>query len=97
MRATAIALMYLLANLIGVGMGPLTAGALSDVLRPRFGDESLRYALLCLCPGYLWGGWYLFKASKTVQADLQDASASSAACPREMPDGCGKNQAAMGR
>ena len=71
MRAVAIAVIYLFANLIGMGMGPLVAGALSDALRPLVGEESLRYALLALCPGYLWGGWHLWQAAKSVNGDLQ--------------------------
>jgi hypothetical protein len=63
--------MNLFANLIGMGLGPLAAGALSDALRPLFGEESLRYALLALCPGYLWAGWHLWQASKTVASDLE--------------------------
>jgi MFS family permease len=70
MRAMSIALIYLFANLIGLGLGPLTAGALSDALRPIFGEESLRYALLALCPGYLWAGWYLWRARWTVMTEL---------------------------
>src|SRR5690606_18842034 len=45
MRATAIALILLFANLIGMGLGPLAAGILSDALRPIFANDSLRYAL----------------------------------------------------
>ena len=70
MRAIAIAILYLFANLIGIGLGPVAAGALSDALQPSFGAESLRYSLLALCPGYLWGGWHIYQASKTVMADL---------------------------
>jgi MFS family permease len=70
MRATAIAIIYLFANLIGVGLGPLAAGVLSDALRPSLGEESLRYALLALCPGYAWAGWHLWRASRTVTRDL---------------------------
>lgn len=73
MRATSIALVYLFANLIGMGLGPLAAGALSDVLRAMYGEESLRYALLLLSPGYLWCGWHLWRASKTVTQDLEAA------------------------
>jgi len=71
MRATAIALIYLCANLIGMGLGPLVAGTLSDLLQPIAGEESLRYALLALSPGYVWGGWHLLRASKTICGDLQ--------------------------
>jgi hypothetical protein len=49
----------------------LAAGTLSDALRPVAGEESLRYALLALCPGYLWAGWYLWQAGRTVMRDLE--------------------------
>src|SRR5262249_17758896 len=70
MRATSIALIYLFANLIGMGLGPLATGALSDAFRAWAGEESLRYALLALCPGYLWAAWHLRQASRTVARDL---------------------------
>jgi len=70
MRATAIALIYLFANLIGAGLGPLAAGALSDALHPHFGEESLRYSLLVLSTGYLWGAWHLWRARVLVAEDL---------------------------
>ena len=38
MRATSIALIYLFANLIGMGLGPLAVGVLSDALRPLLGE-----------------------------------------------------------
>lgn len=71
MRAMAMALIYLFGNLIGLGLGPLAVGALSDAFRPWGAGESLRYALLALCPGYLWGAWYLWRASRTVTRDLE--------------------------
>lgn len=70
MRAMSIAVIYLFANLIGMGLGPLAVGVLSDALRPLLGEESLRYALLALCPGYLWASWHLWRASRTVTVDL---------------------------
>lgn len=71
MRAFSIALVYLFANLIGMGLGPLAAGALSDLLRPVLADESLRYALMILSPGYLWAAWHVWYASRTVSCDIQ--------------------------
>jgi MFS family permease len=70
MRATAIAILYLFANLVGMGLGPLLAGILSDAFRPWAGDDSLRYALLALCPGYVWSGWHLWLASRTISREL---------------------------
>jgi MFS family permease len=79
MRAMSIALVYLFANLIGMGLGPLAAGALSDALRPWFAEESLRYALVMLCPGYFWAGIHLWRASRTVDRDLESAQLMDAA------------------
>jgi predicted MFS family arabinose efflux permease len=71
MRAVSISVVFLVSNLIGGGLGPLAVGALSDTLRPVVGEASLRYALLAMCPGYLWGGWHFWRASRTVSRDLQ--------------------------
>jgi MFS family permease len=79
MRAMAIAIIYLCANLIGLGFGPLAVGILSDVLRPWAGEESLRWSLIALCPGYLWVTWHLWRASLTVQQDMQAVRAASPA------------------
>lgn len=73
MRAMSIAIVLFFSNLIGMGLGPLAAGALSDLLRPALGEESLRYALLALCPGYLWCTWQLLIGRRTVEADVLDA------------------------
>lgn len=76
MRAMSIAILYLFANLIGMGLGPLAAGALSDAFQPRAGEESLRYALLVLCIGSLWVGWHYWRASTTVIRDLEAVRAN---------------------
>ena len=45
----ALALQTMLSTLCGVGLGPVLTGALSDLLQPAFGIESLRYALFFSC------------------------------------------------
>lgn len=70
MRAVSFALVYLFANFIGMGLGPLATGALSDAFQPWAAEESLRYALLSLAPGYFWCTWHAWRASKTVPSDL---------------------------
>jgi MFS transporter, Spinster family, sphingosine-1-phosphate transporter len=71
MRAMAIAILLLSANLIGLGLGPLAAGMLSDALHPLVGAESLRYALLACCPGYVWAAAHCWSAGRTVQRDVE--------------------------
>jgi MFS transporter, Spinster family, sphingosine-1-phosphate transporter len=76
MRALSFALVYLFANLIGMGFGPLATGVLSDAFRPWAGEESLRYALLALSPGYFFVAWYARQAATTVMRDLAVAQAN---------------------
>ena len=71
MRSVSLAFIFLMANLIGFGLGPFTAGILSDFLAPRFERESLRYALAALSPGYIWAGSYYWKAASTINEDIQ--------------------------
>ena len=53
MRATASGCFLLINNLIGLGVGPLLIGALSDASKARLGDESLRYAAVSVLGFYL--------------------------------------------
>ena len=71
MRAIASAILLFVLNLIGLGLGPLFAGMLSDGLRPEYGEESIRYSLLILAvAGNLWSALHYFLASRTLREDL---------------------------
>lgn len=70
-RSVTLALIFLMGNFIGLGLGPVAAGAVSDLLLPIYGDESLRYALLMFAPGLSWVAYYNWKAGKTVEADIK--------------------------
>ena len=72
MRATASALMLFVLNLIGLGLGPVAAGVLSDLLKPEYGVESIRYSLFILAVGgNLWSALHYYFASKTLREDLK--------------------------
>jgi MFS transporter, Spinster family, sphingosine-1-phosphate transporter len=73
MRAMAFAIAYLVGNLLGAGFGPLAAGALSDLYQVWAHEESLRYALLTLAPGYFIVAWYAWRGSTSVAGDLAAA------------------------
>jgi len=45
-RALASAVFFLILNLIGMGLGPLSIGYISDLLSTDYGVESLRYAFM---------------------------------------------------
>ncbi|MCL6415480.1 MFS transporter [Aestuariirhabdus sp. Z084] len=54
MRAMASALLFFILNLVGLGLGPLFVGVVSDALSPTLGSESLRYAIaITACVGVL--------------------------------------------
>nr|WP_053000229.1 MFS transporter [Sphingomonas sp. Y57] len=80
MRAMSIAIILFGSNLIGMGFGPLLVGWLSDVFAPYAGNESLRYAIVAMTPGYFWCTWHLWKASRTVTEDVDAAMREEAAC-----------------
>jgi MFS family permease len=52
-RSVASALFLLINNLIGLGGGVYALGAVSDVLKPAFGAEALRYSMLFSLSLYL--------------------------------------------
>jgi MFS family permease len=70
-RATALAVVMLLANLIGMGAGPLAVGILSDLLVGQFGTDSLRYAMLGISVLALWAALHFWLAGRTIKADLK--------------------------
>ena len=52
MRAFASAVLFFVLNIIGLGLGPLVIGMLSDGLAPTYGEEALRWAF---CITFLTG------------------------------------------
>ena len=71
MRSVSVALIFFAANLVGFGLGPLTLGILSDILNPVYGQDSLRYALLIFSPGLLLVGYFQWKVSRVIEADIK--------------------------
>jgi len=57
-------------NIVGMGLGPQLIGVASDLLKPAFGEESLRYALLGSTVLGLVGAVLYFRGSLTYRADL---------------------------
>ena len=73
MRALAAAVVSMTINLAGIGLGPLVAGVLSDALRPRFGEESIRYALLVTALASLWAAAHFVLAGRRLRQELEGA------------------------
>jgi len=72
MRALASAILLFIINLIGLGLGPTVVGILSEQLKPTYGDESVRYALLWVVViGAGWATLHYLLAARTLRRDLQ--------------------------
>ncbi len=75
MRAMASAVALLIINAIGLALGPLLTGILSDVLEARFAEESMRYSLLIVTSIILpWASWHYIRAGRTIDVDLERAA-----------------------
>ncbi len=73
MRAAASALLLFIINIIGLVFGPTTVGILSDLLQStmQMNDiESLRWALMLCNLVYLTSFYYYFRASRTLEGDM---------------------------
>lgn len=70
MRATMMAVVMMLANLIGMGIGPQVVGILSDTFMPFAGSDSLRYAMLSVSFLAFWAAYHFRQAGLTVKEDL---------------------------
>lgn len=73
MRAVASAILFFVLNLIGLGIGPWATGLVSDLLKPEFGDESIRYAMSIMLLVNFWCAYHYHVATKTLKADLAAA------------------------
>jgi MFS family permease len=69
MRATASAVFLFVNNLIGIGLGNLAIGALSDALRARYGDEALRYAIASGAAFYVIAALLFIVTAKRLETD----------------------------
>ncbi len=68
-RGMAIALLGLVTNLIGLGLGPVLIGGISDLLNPAFGIDSLRYALASSVIFLGWASVHMLLGARTYKQD----------------------------
>ncbi|MFT4567017.1 MAG: putative MFS family arabinose efflux permease [Saprospiraceae bacterium] len=70
MRAFTSSIFFFILNLIGLGMGPLTIGLLSDYLEPEYGNLSLRYAFCITIFTGILSSIFFYMGSRTYRDDL---------------------------
>ena len=75
MRAVATSLVLFIQTLVGLGLGPLIVGIISDHLKPAIGDaQGLRYGLVSVGIVNLWAAFHYFRGARTVREDLVRAT-----------------------
>ena len=71
MRAMASAILFFVLNIIGLGLGPLTVGILSDLFADPFGADNLRYAMVVTLTISLLGAFFLWMGARGLKRDLE--------------------------
>jgi predicted MFS family arabinose efflux permease len=74
MRAMASAVLFFILNMIGLGLGPVVVGLLSDSFATVFGENNLRYAMLCALTLGLSGTACFVMAARCLLVDLKQQS-----------------------
>ncbi len=72
MRALTSAIFFFFINLIGLGLGPLIVGFLSDTFTASGMEGGLATAMLIVgCSASVWGGIHYLLASRNIRGDLE--------------------------
>ena len=72
MRSLASAILLFINNIIGLGLGPLMIGVLSDYFAPSYGARALPYAMVASALLGLWAALHMWLASRTLRADIEN-------------------------
>ncbi|WP_084421799.1 spinster family MFS transporter [Henriciella litoralis] len=71
-RSTAAAVLLLVYNILGLGVGPIIIGGLSDFIRDVYGGNSLRTALLCIAPISCWAAFHYWWSARFLREDMKN-------------------------
>lgn len=71
-RAVATSLLLLVQTFVGLGLGPLVAGALSEVFRPHVGEDSLRYGLCLVGLVNIWAAFHYFIGARSIRQNFEN-------------------------
>ena len=83
MRALSAAVLILVSNLFGLGLGPLAVGVISDRLSAEYGAGSLSIALTLLSMISFWAAWHFYLAAKHLPEGV--ARVAETSDEKEMP------------
>jgi MFS family permease len=75
-RALSASVLLFIQTMIGLGIGPLATGMITDVLTPSMGPQALRFAMATVALVNIWAGIHYWLAGRTVRADIAAAERS---------------------
>ena len=83
LRAFTSSVLVLVVNIVGLGLGPLVTGAISDKLIGAYGMQanSLRYAIAAAALATLWSAWHFRRAAAYLPSEMAGARRDVAGQP----------------
>lgn len=76
-RSMWAAITLLINNMIGLGLGPLLVGTISDALKPTYGAESLRYAMFTFAAITPWAIFHYWRAGVLLKRKWVERQAAA--------------------
>lgn len=76
-RSMWAAITLLINNMIGLGLGPMLVGAISDALKPAYGAESLRYAMFMFAAITPWAIFHYWRAGVLLKRKWTERQAAA--------------------
>ena len=79
MRAVSTSVLLFIQTIIGLTVGPFVVGLISDLLEPRFANNSLRWGLVAIGLVNLWAALHYYLGSGSYREDLAETARLNAA------------------
>jgi MFS family permease len=71
-RAVATSLLLLVQTFVGMGLGPLLAGQISQLIRPDVGEDSFRYGLCIVGFVNVWAAYHYFVGARSIRENFEN-------------------------
>jgi MFS family permease len=79
MRAVSASVLLFIQTIIGLSIGPLLVGIISDYFQPSVGQASLSYGMVIVGLANIWAAAHYFLGARTYRADLAETAKLNAA------------------
>ena len=70
LRSFVSSILFFILSTIGLGLGPVFTGFMSDFWATRFGPDALRWAMVTTSLAFIPGAWCFHRATRTLRQDI---------------------------